>query len=36
MWMDVTFGGERAQRTQWSTQTWKDGQIVREVFYYGG
>ncbi len=35
MWMDFTFFGTRVTRTQWSVQTWKDGQIVREVFYYG-
>lgn len=35
MYMDVTFGGNRFQRTQWSVQEWKDGQIVRETFFYG-
>lgn len=34
MWMDFTINGMRIVRTQWSVQTWKDGQIVREVFYY--
>ncbi len=36
MWMDLAFQGHRMQRTQWAVQTWRDGQIVREVFYYKG
>ena len=28
-------GGERVLQRQVSLQTWKDGQIVREVFYHG-
>lgn len=36
MWMDFEMGGNRMQRTQWAVQTWNDeGQIVREVFFYG-
>lgn len=27
-------GGERMKRTQVALQTWKDGKIVREDFYY--
>lgn len=34
MWMDLEMGGQRMQRTQVAVQTWKDGQIVKEVFYY--
>lgn len=34
MWMDFEFHGARVVRNQWAVQTWKDGQIVREVFYY--
>ena len=34
MWMDITFGGQRMQRLQWATQEWKDGKIVKEVFFY--
>lgn len=34
MWMDLAFQGQRMQRTQFAVQTWKDGKIVREVFYY--
>lgn len=35
MWMDLSFMGQRMQRTQVALQTWNDrGQIVREVFYY--
>jgi len=34
MKMDFTIGGQRVQRHQWATQTWKDGQIVDEVFFY--
>ncbi|MEQ1505053.1 MAG: nuclear transport factor 2 family protein [Myxococcota bacterium] len=36
MWMDLTFMGQRMQRTQFAVQTWKDGKIVKEVFYYKG
>lgn len=36
MYMDVSFQGQRFQRTQMAVQTWKDGKIVREVFYYKG
>lgn len=35
MWMDMTFHGVRSQRDQLAVQTWKDGQIVKETFYYG-
>ena len=34
MWMDFTFGGQRMTRTQSAVQTWKDGQIAKETFYY--
>ena len=34
MWMDFTFHGQRVVREQLALQTWKDGKIVREVFYY--
>jgi hypothetical protein len=34
MYMDLTFMGQRMQRTQFALQTWRDGQIVKEVFYY--
>jgi hypothetical protein len=34
MWMDFTINGMHVVRTQWAVQTWKNGQIVREVFYY--
>jgi hypothetical protein len=34
MWMDLAFQGHRMQRTQTAFQTWKDGKIVKEVFYY--
>jgi hypothetical protein len=34
-WMDVTFkDGNRMKLEQVSVQTWKDGLIVRERFYY--
>lgn len=36
MWMDVSFQGQRMQRTQVALQTWKNDKIVREVFYYKG
>jgi len=37
MWMDLSMGGQRMQRTQWAVQTWNDaGQITREVFHYAG
>lgn len=36
MYMDLTFMGTRMQRTQVAVQTWRDGKIVREVFYYKG
>src|SRR5262245_13337988 len=33
--MDVTFkGGPRVKLAQTSVRTWKDGQVVRERFYY--
>jgi hypothetical protein len=33
--MDVTFqGGFRVKLAQVAVRTWKDGQIVRERFYY--
>ena len=34
MWMDLSFMGQRMQRTQVAMQWWKDGKIVKEVFYY--
>jgi len=34
MKMDFSMGGQRMQRHQWATQTWKDGKIVDEVFFY--
>ena len=34
MWMDLAFQGNRMQRTQTAFQTWKDGKIVKETFYY--
>jgi hypothetical protein len=34
MWMDFTLNGQRITRDQWSVQTWRDGQIVHEAFYY--
>ncbi len=34
MYMDLTFMGNRMQRTQVAFQTWKDGQIINETFYY--
>jgi hypothetical protein len=34
MWMDLEFMGNRMQRTQFAVQTWKDGQIIQETFYY--
>lgn len=36
MWMDLAFQGQRMQRTQWAVQTWKDGKIVEESFWYQG
>lgn len=34
MWMDITIGGQRMQRTQWAVQTWNNGKIAKEVFFY--
>jgi hypothetical protein len=34
MWMDFTINGERHTTTQVALQTWKDGKIIKEVFYY--
>lgn len=34
MWMDLSFMGQRMQRTQVAFQVWKDGKIVKETFYY--
>ena len=34
MWMDFAIGGQRMTRTQWAVQQWRDGQIVRETFFY--
>jgi hypothetical protein len=34
MWMDLSFQGQRMQRTQVALQTWKDDKIIREVFFY--
>jgi hypothetical protein len=34
MYMDFTFLGQRMQRTQVAVQEWRDGQIVKETFYY--
>lgn len=36
MWMDFQFGDYHIVRTQLALQTWKDGQIVKETFYYKG
>jgi hypothetical protein len=36
MYMDLTFMGNRMQRTQWAVQEWKNGKIARETFYYKG
>ena len=36
MYMDISMGGQRMQRTQVALQTWKDGKIAKEVFYYKG
>jgi ketosteroid isomerase-like protein len=34
-WMDLTFkGGFRTKMAQVSVQTWKDGKVVNERFYY--
>ena len=33
--MDIEMGGNRFQRTQVAVQSWKDGQIVKETFFYG-
>jgi len=29
-------GGNRFQHTQVAVQSWKDGKIVKETFFYGG
>jgi hypothetical protein len=34
MWMDLTFMGQRMQRTQVAVQSWSNGKIVKEVFFY--
>jgi hypothetical protein len=34
MWLDMTVGGQRVTHTQTAVQTWKDGQIIDETFYY--
>jgi ketosteroid isomerase-like protein len=36
-WMfDLTpKGGARVQQRQVSLQTWRDGKVIREVFYHG-
>lgn len=34
MWMDFEIFGNRITRDQWALQQWKDGQIVRETFFY--
>jgi hypothetical protein len=36
MWMDFTINGQRRTTTQVALQTWRDGKIVKEVFYYKG
>ena len=36
MTMDFSLGGQRINRTQWAVQQWRDGQIVRETFFYKG
>ncbi len=36
MWMDFEMGGARMQRTQMAVQTWKNGQIIQETFFYKG
>lgn len=35
-YMELTFQGHPVKRHQWSVQTWKDGKIVDEAFYYQG
>jgi hypothetical protein len=34
MWMDFSFQGHRMVREQLALQEWKNGQIVKETFYY--
>jgi hypothetical protein len=34
-WMDIEMGGQRFQRTQVAVQSWKNGQIAKETFFYG-
>jgi hypothetical protein len=34
-WMDIQFGEHRHQRNQVAVQTWADGHVIKEVFYYG-
>jgi hypothetical protein len=34
-WMDIQMGEDRMQRDQVAVQTWADGKVVKEVFYYG-
>jgi hypothetical protein len=36
MYMDLTFMGNRMTRTQVAVQEWRDGQIIKETFYYQG
>lgn len=35
-WMDFEIGGQRIERTQIALQSWKNGQIVKETFFYAG
>ncbi len=34
MWMDFSIFGNDVTRTQWAVQTWKDGKITKETFFY--
>jgi hypothetical protein len=35
VWMDITFkGASRVSMEQVATQTWENGQVVHERFYY--
>ena len=36
IYCDFTINGQRRQFTQACVQTWKDGQIIKETFYYKG
>ncbi len=34
-WMDIQMGEHRGERNQVAVQTWANGQIIKEVFFYG-